>query len=475
MTLVEQPLQTIKMNANEVQPDLSSNCGYLLDAGFFQTRTPKTANTKFSQENSSSPSRRYAICGVSDALFEVTGEVSEDEFASLGMTKGKSHPISKETRTNIETLLATKSLLSFAGGSPTNTLYGASNLGLRCAYIGCVGNDRQGYDYLQQLRQNKIDPFCSTKPGPSCVCYTLVTPDGQRSFGLDFGVTKQLSEGEIAPALIEDSLFLHFSAYELRGDTPMKKAMLAAVQVARNVGTKISIDLGDGWLMKETQSTLLDLFADKVSIIFANEIEADAFCEVERDDEGKPLNVLDLHQITDSPRIRYRSPENTLSPSPERITRPHSTEITKTQPKKGITEFASSPAPVCYRSGQPGQKCQCCESCNCETQCRYNGEQLPSEYLKLLKHCDILVIKRGSSGSIALRQSEMYECSAYRLSTIVDTNGAGDNFQAGFFYGLMRGMCLGMCLKMGNFYASKVIQVRGPQSQVRVEGLEYIA
>ena len=97
------------------------------------------------------------------------------------------------------------------GGSPINTAFTCSNLGMRCAYIGCVGNDENGYDFIKTMRESDIDTFISVKKGSTAACYTFVTPDGQRSFGLDFGVTKQLEEYEILRPLILQSQFLHFS------------------------------------------------------------------------------------------------------------------------------------------------------------------------------------------------------------------------------------------------------------------------
>ena len=98
-----------------------------------------------------------------------------------------------------------------AGGSPINTTFTFSSLGLKCGFIGCVGNDEDGYDFINALRGNDIDTYISIKQGDSCVCYTFVTPDGQRSFGINFGVTKQLQEYEILESLIAESNFLHFS------------------------------------------------------------------------------------------------------------------------------------------------------------------------------------------------------------------------------------------------------------------------
>ena len=50
--------------------------------------------------------------------------------------------------------------------------------------------------------------------------------------------------------------------------------------------------------------------------------------------------------------------------------------------------------------------------------------------------------------------------------TPVDATGAGDQFAAGFIYGLATGRDLGTCGRMGNLCAAEVISHVGPRPQV---------
>ena len=65
------------------------------------------------------------------------------------------------------------------------------------------------------------------------------------------------------------------------------------------------------------------------------------------------------------------------------------------------------------------------------------------------KDCDRVVIKLGSSGSLAIENGKEVFLPAYRVKA-VDTTGAGDSFNAGFVYGFLTGKGLEECLACGN-------------------------
>ena len=50
--------------------------------------------------------------------------------------------------------------------------------------------------------------------------------------------------------------------------------------------------------------------------------------------------------------------------------------------------------------------------------------------------------------------------------TPVDATGAGDQFAAGFLYGLATGRDLETCARMGNLCAAEVISHVGPRPQI---------
>jgi len=324
------------------------------------------------------PEKKYQITAISDALTDIITEVSDELLSRLQLPKGNSIELNNQNLGKLENIMQTNKPRIAPGGSPTNVIYGASNLGLKCAFIGCVGCDDYGYDYINNLRENDIDTYVSIKRGNSGLCYTLVSPDGQRTFGLDFGVAKQLYEYEILHSLIKDSEFLHFSAYEFRGENPINFATRHASEIARKAGTKISFDLGDSFVIRSSRDQIDAFLSQKIDILFANEDEAREIC---------------------------------------------------------------------------------------------NGSD---DYRQLLRYTDLAVVKLGSKGAIAITPELQIKGAPYIVEDVKDTNGAGDNFQAGFFYGLYKKLPLEQCLKIGNFLAANIIRRIGAQSQVKITGIEFI-
>ncbi|MGN1140142.1 MAG: carbohydrate kinase family protein [Oliverpabstia sp.] len=65
------------------------------------------------------------------------------------------------------------------------------------------------------------------------------------------------------------------------------------------------------------------------------------------------------------------------------------------------------------------------------------------------KYCQLVAIKMGKEGSIAVSSGKLYKAAPYKVKA-VDTTGAGDSFNAGFVYGFLKGKSVEECLKCGN-------------------------
>ncbi|MCK4764368.1 MAG: adenosine kinase [Candidatus Aminicenantes bacterium] len=74
--------------------------------------------------------------------------------------------------------------------------------------------------------------------------------------------------------------------------------------------------------------------------------------------------------------------------------------------------------------------------------------------------CKIAVVKIGAEGSLIKSGGDFHRVSAIKAKAI-DTTGAGDMYQAGFFYGLSRGYGLDICGKIGSIAAGKTVEVMG--------------
>lgn len=90
--------------------------------------------------------------------------------------------------------------------------------------------------------------------------------------------------------------------------------------------------------------------------------------------------------------------------------------------------------------------------------------------------CPIVVCTRSGDGVSLIRDGERVDVPVQSV-TPVDATGAGDQFAAGFLFGLSRGCELEVCGRMGNLCAGEVISHIGPRPQqdmlaaFRAEGL----
>jgi sugar/nucleoside kinase (ribokinase family) len=83
----------------------------------------------------------------------------------------------------------------------------------------------------------------------------------------------------------------------------------------------------------------------------------------------------------------------------------------------------------------------------------------------------IAAITRGEHGSLVLSGAERHEVPAYAVDKVIDTTGAGDQYAAGFLFGLARERSLETCAKLGALAAAEVISHYGPRPLVSLKAL----
>lgn len=80
-------------------------------------------------------------------------------------------------------------------------------------------------------------------------------------------------------------------------------------------------------------------------------------------------------------------------------------------------------------------------------------------------HADIIAVTRGKAGAVIVSGDQIIEIKAAPVAKVIDTTGAGDQFAAGFLYGLTENKPLEDCGRLGALAAAEVISHIGPRPE----------
>jgi sugar/nucleoside kinase (ribokinase family) len=97
-----------------------------------------------------------------------------------------------------------------------------------------------------------------------------------------------------------------------------------------------------------------------------------------------------------------------------------------------------------------------------------NFEEAAGAVRSLVK---IAAVTRSEKGSVVISGHETHTVAAFPVEKVVDTTGAGDQYAAGFCFGLAQGRSLDVCGRLGSLAAAEVIAHYGPRPQVSLKEL----
>ena len=87
------------------------------------------------------------------------------------------------------------------------------------------------------------------------------------------------------------------------------------------------------------------------------------------------------------------------------------------------------------------------------------------------EQCDIVAVTRSEKGSVILRGRETLTIPAEPVAKVVDSTGAGDQYAAGFLYGMTHGADLRTCGRYASMAAAEVISHIGPRPEISYASL----
>jgi sugar/nucleoside kinase (ribokinase family) len=220
----------------------------------------------------------YDILGIGNAIVDVVARAEETFLSRHDMHKGAMTLIDAARADKIYAAMPAGQESS--GGSAANTCAAAAALGARVAYIGKVANDQLGEVFRHDIKSVGVHfPTTPLSAGaPTARCLILVTPDGQRTMNTFLGACVTLTEADVDPALVAESAVTYLEGYLF--DPPAAQlAFRKAAAAAHVAGRQVALSLSDAFCVNRHREAFLDLVANHVDILFANETEITALYE----------------------------------------------------------------------------------------------------------------------------------------------------------------------------------------------------
>jgi len=212
------------------------------------------------------------LVALSNALTDIIVNVEKEDLNALKIKTGSTTGLRRIDPVILSQILKKTNSKYLPAGSPANTIFDASALGLKTALIGNVGYDNIGNKYIEQLEKAKIKSYLKQTKGKSGICYILITPDSERTILADLGVSWDFPLNICQLENINPNIF-HTSGYEIASNPDKAKRI---INYLKNKGAKLSFDLASESTIKHHRKAI-EQVVKKTDILFATEEEAQEF------------------------------------------------------------------------------------------------------------------------------------------------------------------------------------------------------
>jgi len=214
------------------------------------------------------------ILGMGNALVDMLIRIDSDELIEKNnLIKGGMELVDWDKASKV--LESTEGLdrSQASGGSAANTINGLAKLGVETGFIGKVGRDEIGDFFKKDMFDAGVNPQLAESDTPSGVAVGLITPDAERTFATFLGAAVELSAEDLKAEMFTGYDYFHIEGYLVQNHDLIKRA----VQLAKENGLKVSLDLASFNVVEANLEFLQDIAREYVDILFANEEEAKSF------------------------------------------------------------------------------------------------------------------------------------------------------------------------------------------------------
>ena len=225
---------------------------------------------------------RVDVVGIGNALVDVLSRGTDELVSELGLVKGSMNLIDDARVSELYERMGPG--VEVSGGSAANTMAGIASLGGSAHFIGRVRDDQLGAVLAHDMVATGVAYTTSAATdGPSTgCCLIVVTPDAQRTMNTYLGASVFLGPDDVDADVVASGTVLYLEGYLF--DRPdAQEAFRRAAAIAHDAGRTVAVTLSDSFCVERHRDDFLDLVADHVDLLFANEAEITALYRTDFD------------------------------------------------------------------------------------------------------------------------------------------------------------------------------------------------
>lgn len=258
--------------------------------------------------------KEFHVCGLGNSLVDIFLELSDGDFAGLGLEKGTMRLVERAEQKELLDRFHARDPRLASGGSVANSVIALSQLGGKGAFVGCLGDDRYGLFYQREFEQLGIEIGNPAIVGETTgTCLSIVTPDAERTMRTCLAVSSHLSARHVDEARVAASEWLFVEGYLFANPETGQGAVQRALEVAKANGVKVALTCSDAFI-PEVFGDVFRGALGPADLLFSNAGEARALTGAGSTAEAfaKLADMVPGAVVTDGPNgafVRYGGEE----------------------------------------------------------------------------------------------------------------------------------------------------------------------
>ena len=205
-------------------------------------------------------------------VIDIFARCTDAKIMGLGLKKGATNYVPSKEMDAVRRKLSGGLFHSYPGDNGRNVCEGFSALGGFCGYQGAIGNDRAGATFAANLEECGIADFLSEKKGATGRIIALLTPDYERTFCVDLGVSGECRREE--KLALSSSRMFFTTTIMLCCGKPASKLTEKYLGQGRKAGKHISIAVESPPMVGKNREKILAVAEKYADSLFINEDEA---------------------------------------------------------------------------------------------------------------------------------------------------------------------------------------------------------